>query len=1443
MASDTSLRQRVRKNFARIPELIPIPNLIEIQKSSFDHFLQFDCDPAKRGFFGLEEVFKSIFPINDVNKTNTLRYVGYEIGRWECECGEYRGIGSREVVCPRCKKQLTHKLKYSVTECHQKGLTYADPIKILVRLEQYDKEKFECPSHVDISLVGKYACEDITNIESGELLFPEDHQFHKEDLPVLEKGYVGELTVRSIREIKEQKVYLGELPLMTNNGTFAVNGVERVVVSQMHRSPGVFFSHDKGKSHPSGRLLYSARVIPYRGSWLDFEFDIKDILHVRIDRRRKFPATIFLQAIGFSNAELLETFYSVSRVSCDGDTGEFQMKASEILLGMRVKNDVVDSQNKNEILVKAYKKITRAALKKIGKIQSVPSVAVDDGGWECGCGEFKPKKSEGTDVVCEKCNQKPVRRPSDLVGKVLAYDAVDENSGLVIGEENMEITESLLDRIRDMKVREFFILGVDDVHPDTALRDTLAVSKVNTTEEAISEIYKRMRPGDPPSLEVARQLLRSMFFDKARYDLSEVGRMKMNERLNLKYPLDQRTLTKEDIIAVVKYLLKLHMDIGSIDDIDHLGNRRIRSVGESIENQFRIGMVRMERAIRERMNITDMATAMPHDLINSKPISAAIKEFFGSSQLSQFMDQTNPLAEITHKRRLSALGPGGLTRERAGFEVRDVHPTHYGRICPIETPEGPNIGLIASLSAFARVNRFGFIETPYRRVENGRATDKVDFLSASQEEKFVIAQAKTAMDENNRFTSEMISARHSGEYVMMEPEKIHYMEVSPKQLISAAASLIPFLEHDDANRALMGSNMQRQAVPLLRTDAPRVGTGMEAVVARDSGAVVLTRNSGNVVYVDAQRIVIRKAPDGKHSPTSESHVDIYYLKKFQKSNQSTCINQKPIVRVGESINKGDVIADGFCTDKGELALGRNVRVCFMPWEGYNFEDAIIVSEKLVKEDIYTSIHIEQFEVESRDTKQGKEEITRDIPNIGEDALRNLDESGIISLGTNIKPDDILVGKITPKGETQLSPEEKLLKAIFGEKAEDVRDTSLRVPPGVEGTVIKVQVFSRKGMAKDSRSCSIEEEEVNSIENDTLEEIKILLIERDDQIRSMLAGKEVAEPIIDAKTKKTILPKGKALTKEVLKNFSGKELTSIALRKADKGLQGNFDMIVNDTNEKVKELKNLMNEKVARLKKGDELAPGVIKMVKVYVAMKRKLSVGDKMAGRHGNKGVVSVIVPEEDMPFMEDGTPIEIILNPLGVPSRMNVGQILETNLGMAAEALGTYVTTPVFDGASEEDIRALLRKAHINESCLATLTDGKTGHKFDQPATVGVIYMLKLHHLVDDKIHARSTGPYSLVTQQPLGGKAQFGGQRLGEMEVWALEAYGAAYTLQEMLTLKSDDVEGRRRMYESIVKGESSVQPSLPESFNVLVKELQSLSLDVDLLEKKKRHNAENE
>jgi DNA-directed RNA polymerase subunit beta len=992
----------------------------------------------------------------------------------------------------------------------------------------------------------------------------------------------------------------------------------------------------------------------------------------------------------------------------------------------------------------------------------------------------------------------------------------------------MEINSDMLEIIKKNKIKELSVLHIDEQYNDTSLRDTLLSDKINTTEEAFREIYKRIRPGEPPTIETAKLLFKNLFFNSKRYDLSEVGRLKLNNKLGINLPLSQRLLTAEDIIGTVRYLLNLRKGIGIVDDIDHLGNRRVRPVGESLENQLRIGLVRMERAIIERMNISDIETAMPYDLINSKPVTAAIKEFFGSSQLSQFMDQTNPLSEITHKRRLSALGPGGLTRERAGFEVRDVHPTHYGRICPIETPEGPNIGLIASLSTYARVNEFGFIDTPYRKVKNGKVTDEVVYLSAMEEEGYTIAQANAAVDLKGNFETELVSARKGGEFVMVSPDKIDYMDVSPKQLVSIAASLIPFLEHDDANRALMGSNMQRQAVPLLRTEAPIVGTGIERIVARDSGTVVLAKRSGKVLSVDANRIVV--LAEGKEKDKKTSNVDVYNLIKYRRSNQNTCINQKPVVNIGDKVKKGDVIADGPATERGDLALGSNVLVTFMPWEGYNFEDAIIVSERLIKEDVFTSIHMEEFEVEARDTKQGKEEITRDIPNISKEVLKDLDESGIIRIGAKVKPEDILIGKITPKGETILSPEEKLLKAIFGEKAGDVKDTSLRVPPGIEGTVVGVKVFSRKGMDKDSRTLTIEEEELAKLTKDYEDEIDIIKDERDKKIKGLLLGKIAAKDI--KLGKKTIIQKRKKLTEDVLEKLDGKDLLNIGVVEAN--TMDEIEEVEETAQDQIHALKTLMNEKISKMKKGDELSPGVIKLVKVFIAMKRKLSVGDKIAGRHGNKGVVSKIVPEEDMPYLEDGTPVDIILNPLGVPSRMNVGQILETNIGMAAKKLGMHIASPVFDGAKDEDIRELLRKADFSETGEATLYNGRTGKPFDQKVVVGYIYMMKLHHLVDDKIHARSTGPYSLVTQQPLGGKAQFGGQRLGEMEVWALESYGAAYTLQEMLTVKSDDVEGRKKIYEAIVKGDTTLQPNVPESFNVLVKELQSLALDVELIKK---------
>ncbi len=1333
-----------RKNFGRIPSIVDIPNLIEVQKISYDRFLQRGRHPSKRENKGLDGVFGSVFPISNYKDTASIEYIGYEVGIWECGCGEYKGLGSEGIVCDKCKKEVVYKEKYSMEECRQKGMTYADPLKIMVQLMVKEKD---------------------------------------------EKGK------SAIREIKEQKIYLGEIPLMTETGTFIINGIERVIVSQMHRSPGVFFFHDKSKSASLGKVSYSARLIPYRGSWLDFEFDTKDILYVRIDRRRKFPATILLRALGYLTEEILSFFYELVKVSYHPDSDMFSVKVSDLLVGQKVKEDIIDPST-GECIVKAHKKIHKGMIKRMESAK-IKTINIS---------------------------------PEDMVGKIIAGDVVNENTGEILLEINADITSEMLDVIKKNKIKEFSILHIDEQYNDTSLRDTLLADKINTTEDALREIYKRIRPGEPPTIETARALFNSLFFNPKRYDLSDVGRLKLNNKLGLGLPLEKRHLTPEDIVAAMKYLLNLRKGIGNVDDIDHLGNRRVRAIGESLENQLRIGLVRMERAIMERMNTQDIETAMPYDLINSKPVTAAIKEFFGSSQLSQFMDQTNPLSEITHKRRLSALGPGGLTRERAGFEVRDVHPTHYGRICPIETPEGPNIGLIASLSTYARVNEFGFIESPYRRVKNGKVTEEVVYLSALDEEGFTIAQANAPIDSKGNFETEMVSARKGGEFIMASPDKVDYMDVSPKQLVSVAASLIPFLEHDDANRALMGSNMQRQAVPLLRTEAPLVGTGMERIVARDSGAAVLAKYAGDVLSVDANRIVI--VSDGKDKGKKTSKVDVYNLLKYNRSNQNTCINQRPLVKVGDRVKKGDVIADGPATDKGDLALGRNVLVAFMPWEGYNFEDAIIVSERFVKEDTFTSIHIEEFEVEARDTKQGKEEITRDIPNVNKEVLNDLDESGIIRIGAKVKPDDILVGKITPKGETILSPEEKLLKAIFGEKAGDVRDTSLRVPPGIEGTVIGVKVFSRKGIDKDSRTQSLEEEEMSRLTKDYEEEIDIIKEERDKKIRNLLLDRTAVK---DVKVgKKLLIQKKKKLTETILEKLVGKDLLSVEV--AEEGIMDEIGEIEDAAQDQIHAMKTLMNEKISKLKKGDELSPGVIKLVKVFVSMKRKLSVGDKMAGRHGNKGVVAKIVPEENMPYLSDGTPVDIILNPLGVPSRMNVGQILETNLGMAAKKLNIHVASPVFDGAREEDIRKMLKDVDFPEAGETILYDDRTGNPFDQKVVVGYIYMMKLHHLVDDKIHARSTGPYSLVTQQPLGGKAQFGGQRLGEMEVWAIESYGAAHTLQEMLTVKSDDVEGRKRIYETIVKGDSTLQPGVPESFNVLVKELQSLALDVEFIEDEK-------
>ena len=1390
---------RIRQNFSKIPQVVDIPNLIEMQEKSFESFMQRKVAHRHRKLKGLEEVFHDVFPISDLNVNAQIEYAGLEIGSWECGCGDYSDLGGPGEVCDKCGQEVVYKEKHALRECRQKQLTYSDPLRMVVRLVLFDREAVDVNAKTIEGLLGKYIVEDLKSPVTGKVLFPARTEITLEVIDVIRGQKVTQIVSNVVREVKEQKIFLGEMPMMSLNGTFMINGVERVVVSQMHRSPGAFFSHDKGKSHASGKILYSARIIPDRGSWIDFEFDIKDILHVKIDRRRKLPATILLQAFGMEVKEILETFYEIETISLSGKDKRAFVSSKSLLIGHKVLEDIVDPKT-DEIVLKANKKVVPAVMRKLSRMSKSVKVEID---------------SEG------------------LIGCYLFDEIVDKGTGEVFAETNQVITEELLGFIFKNGTKNIKILRVDEELLDTVIRDTLAISKIDNQIDAIREIYKRLRPGDPPTPEIAKSLFWNLFFNPKRYNLSVVGRMKLNQKFGLDIPIENRLLTLEDLKEVIRFLVGLRNGVGAIDDIDHLGNRRVRAVGESLENQFRVGLVRMERAIIERMSIQDLDVSMPHDLVNSKPVIAAMKEFFGSSQLSQFMDQTNPLSEVTHKRRLSALGPGGLTRERAGFEVRDVHPTHYGRVCPIETPEGPNIGLIASLSTYARVNEYGFVETPYRKVKNGSALDSVEFHTAMVEDEYVIAQANAALDDNNKFQDQIVSARQGGDFILSQSSKIDYMDVSPKQLISVAASLIPFLENDDANRALMGSNMQRQAVPLVQPRAPLVGTGMEGIVARDSGAVIVAENDGEVISTDATRIVVRNdVKESRNKGTKggdylDSAVSIYTLTKHQRSNQNTCVNQKPLVVTGQKIKEGEVIADGPSTEKGELALGRNVLVAFMPWDGYNFEDAIIISEKLVKEDVYTSIHIEEFNVEARDTKQGREEITRDISNVGEDALRNLDESGIIRVGAIIKPGDILVGKITPKGETQLSPEEKLLKAIFGEKAGDVRDTSLRVSPGIRGTVIDVKVFSRKGIDKDSRTVLIEDEEAARIRKDINDEIEIVKSETGKRMRTLLSGGVVSKSV---KIGRRDFKKSEVLEDGLLEGLSVKDMAEIPVKDIDLNeLRG----LEEGSKKRIGALKALMKEKIDQLQKGDELSPGVIKLVKVFLAMKRKLQVGDKMAGRHGNKGVVSTIVPEEDMPYMDDGTTVEIILNPLGVPSRMNVGQILETNLGMAASAVGTHMATPVFDGAKEEDIRELLKGTQFSPTGEERLTDGRTGIFFRQKVMVGYIYILKLHHLVDDKIHARSTGPYSLVTQQPLGGKAQFGGQRLGEMEVWALEAYGAAYTLQEMLTVKSDDVEGRKRMYEAIVKGETTTTPSLPESFNVLVKELQSLAIDVDLVE----------
>ncbi len=1480
---------RTRLDFGKIPVILDIPNLIEVQQNSYERFLQLDVPPEERVDTGLQEIFKSVFPISDYNDMALLEFVSYSFGR----------------------------PKYSAIECRERGMTFSIPLKVTVRLVTWDIDP--------------------------------------------------DLNSKSIRDIKEQDIYFGEIPMMTTKGTFIINGTERTVVSQMHRSPGVFFNHDKGRSHFSGKVIYSCRVIPYRGSWLEFEFDYRDYLYVRIDKKRKILVSMFLRALQSAVDDAVQTAEdhgdaapklpnlrsTESILRCFYDTVIFTFDTidktvretcsvslnvdlrisspdalSEFLRNYIAAEDLVTEDG--TVIIRQGKKITKKALR-LSKLHEIASILV------------------ASDA---------------LIGTVAACDVIDPDSGEVLIECNDELTQDSLNRLYESDVSTLLVFLVDKSMGGDALSNTFMKDVVRTKTDALLEIYRTLRPGDPPTPESASKLFQSLFFNSDRYDLSKVGRLKINEKLRLAKPIDQRILDVQDLLAITRYMLKLRMGEGEIDDIDHLGNRRVRSVGELLENQFRMGLVRVERATKERMSLQELDTVMPHDLINAKPVMSAVKEFFGSSQLSQFMDQTNPLSELTHKRRLSALGPGGLSRERAGFEMRDVHPTHYGRICPIETPEGPNIGLIASLSTYGRINDYGFIETPYRKVENGRVTDTIEYLSAFRDEQYIIAQANAPIDDSGYFLNNRISARSGGDFVTVAPEEIHYMDVSPKQLVSVSAALIPFLEHDDANRALMGSNMQRQGVPLLQPEAPYVGTGMESIAARDSGAVIIAKQSGVVESVDSRSIVIRvdeqfdtpeelakihqfaafHLPSFVESEEDEAAiiVDRYELMKFQRSNQNTCINQRPLVKIGDRVKAGQVIADGFSTEKGELALGRNILVAFMPWGGYNFEDAILMSERVVKEDLFTSIHIEECEIVARDTKLGREEITRDIPNVGEDALNNLDESGIVRIGAEVKPGDILVGKISPKGETHLAPEEKLLRAIFGEKAGDVKDASLRTPQGVSGIVIDVKVFSRKGVEKDERSRSIEDAEISKIVRDYEDEIRIVREELRKKIVHLLKGKTVAQdyyedipdmrddeseedvdlPRVDTKSHTPLLRKGDILTPDILDPISVDDLGKIKIQEIQ-DIRDEIEDYQENAMDQIHILETIMNEKTNKLRTGDELPPGVVKLVKVYIAMKRRLSVGDKMAGRHGNKGVVSKIAPIEDMPYLPDGTPIDIVLNPLGVPSRMNVGQILETCLGWVSKKMmeslhqlvvwletpyaqirredkdfvtlmnevkkthgdvsqerfravvverlrpllqliyqgirqdetvkryleqgspegllalaraihnDVHFATPVFDGALEQNVKQKLEAVGINPSGKVTLHDGNTGEPFDLETTVGYIYMVKLSHLVDDKMHARSIGPYSLVTQQPLGGKAQFGGQRFGEMEVWALEAYGAAYNLQELLTVKSDDVVGRTKIYESIVKGQHTLEPGIPESFNVLVKELQSLGLDIELMQ----------
>lgn len=1375
-------RKRIRKNFGRIPEIAPMPNLIDVQRASYEAFLQRNVKPQDRTPTGLEEVFRSVFPINDFAGNGRLEFVSYEF----------------------------EEPKYDVEECLQRGLTYAAPLKVVLRLIVWDIDE-----------------------DTGS---------------------------RSIRDIKEQPVYMGDMPLMTDNGTFIVNGTERVIVSQMHRSPGAFFDHDHGKTHSSGKFLFTARIIPYRGSWLDFEFDSKDLIYVRIDRKRKFPVTTLLYALeGETSIAARE-----AKLAEGGDVDSIPIRGMD--------DDEILSYFYNTVIFKKNDKgWSRAFDVEAFRNQKLLSPLVDAETGEVVADASTKLTARTVRKIAEKTKEVLVQKEY-LVGRYFAHDLVNEETGEIYAEAGEELTEAKLDLLEELGLTEIPTLAIDNA-TGPWIRNTLVVDKNTCRDDALVDIYRVMRPGEPPTAETAMAMFNGLFFDPDRYDLSSVGRVKMNMRLRLECDDSVRVLRKIDILRTIKIMCELKDGHGNIDDIDNLGNRRVRSVGELMENQYRLGLLRMERAIRERMGSVDIDTVMPHDLINAKPAVAAVREFFGSSQLSQFMDQTNPLSEVTHKRRLSALGPGGLTRERAGFEVRDVHPTHYGRICPIETPEGPNIGLINSLATYAKVNKYGFIETPYRLVKDGKLQDGWKYLSAMEEENLVVAQADAKQDEKGNLVDELVSARQNGDFYLVKPEEVTACDVSPKQLVSVAAALIPFLENDDANRALMGSNMQRQAVPLVRSDAPLVGTGMEGPVARDSGATIVARRGGIIDQIDGARIVVR-ATDEKGSTQG---VDIYRLRKYMRSNQSTCINQRPLVHVGDRIQAGDIIADGPSTDLGELALGRNVLVAFMPWNGYNFEDSILISERIARDDVFTSIHIEEFEVMARDTKLGQEEITRDIPNVGEEALRNLDEAGIVYIGAEVNPGDILVGKVTPKGESPMTPEEKLLRSIFGEKASDVRDTSLKLPPGTTGTIVDVRVFSRRGIDKDERAMAIERSEVERLSKDRDDELAIQERSFYNRLREQLLNQKAGAGFKGIKS-------GTILTEEVLAEHPRGAWRNIIV--ADDAVMANIEQFKREFDNEVANIEARFNNKVEKIQRGDELPPGVMKMVKVFVAVKRKLQPGDKMAGRHGNKGVVSRVVPVEDMPFLEDGTPVDLVLNPLGVPSRMNVGQILETHLGWACanvgkgigqlvdqymedgnkkQALldrlhevygdrvyqedissmsndellelcnnlrkGVPIMTPVFDGASIPDIEKMLTQAGLNPSGQSTLIDGRTGEPFERKVTVGYIYMLKLHHLVDDKIHARSIGPYSLVTQQPLGGKAQFGGQRFGEMEVWALEAYGAAYTLQEMLTVKSDDVSGRTKVYEAIVQDQDDFEAGIPESFNVLIKELKSLGLNVEL------------